>query len=293
MKNTLIFCVASTIIFSVVGNADAQDLGKRIKRAREKLAQQKAAKVDRNPVGQTRNIAVRLGDTVDPVQIEEIPAKRVLEWWSDTTQIPLIINWTALESEGIDPEQLITLKLRRVPAGKLLSLLMSEISQVTTLMYQVTPWYVRIMTKEQANRQSVVRIYDIRDLLHEVPDFTNAPKLDLNSALSNTSSGGSNGGGQGGGGGGAGQGLFGDAGGEDEKVEKTREEKAEEIADLIRGAVETDLWAANGGEYGSIKYFNGSLIIKAPLYVHNQIGMPAYTIGRRSNDGVILRSGGR
>ena len=81
--------------------------------------------------------------------------------------------------------------------------------------------------------------------------------------------------------------------GEEEVVEKSREEKAEEIADLIRGAVETDLWATNGGEYGSIKYFNGSLIIKAPLYVHNQIGMPAYTIGRRSNDGVILRAGNK
>ena len=46
------------------------------------------------------------------------------------------------------------------------------------------------MTKEQANKESVVRVYDIQDLISRIPNFK-GPEFDLNQALSNTSSGGS------------------------------------------------------------------------------------------------------
>ena len=31
-------------------------------------------------------------------------------------------------------------------------------------------------------------------------------------------------------------------------------------------------WINNGGEYATIKYFDGALIVRAPDYIHRQIG---------------------
>jgi len=220
----------------------------------------------------------------DPINLEEVSAKRALEWWSNSTGIPLVANWRSLENQGVDPDKAISLKLRFIPAGKLLSLIIAEMSPDIgiDMMYQITPWYVRILTREEANKQTVMRIFDIRDLLHSPPDFTNAPAFDLNSALSNTNSGGSTGGGGGGGGGSLGQGIF-SQGMDNRKLNtKSAAERGEEIAQLVRDTIEPQVWQANGGEYASIKYFNGQLIVKAPLYVQAQIGISSRTIGKRN-----------
>ncbi len=125
------------------------------------------------------------------------------------------------------------------------------------------------MTKRQANMRPVLRVYDVSDMVMRIPNFTNAPRLDLNEALSNTNSGGS--GGTGGGGGSSG--LFTD---EDETEEDvpTKQENGEDLADLIRNTIEPEIWQANGGAYASVRYYDGRLIVNAPMYVHQQIGIP-------------------
>ena len=45
------------------------------------------------------------------------------------------------------------------------------------------------------------------------------------------------------------------------------------IADTIREIIEPDIWAAHGGTAGAISYYQGNLIIRAPNYVHRQIGV--------------------
>jgi hypothetical protein len=233
----------------------------------------------------SRGVALRLDVTIDPVDLEGVEARKAVQWWSTVSGIPVIVNWTALENEGVVPDQTLNIKLRRVPAGKLLSVIMRELSQDVTLVYQVTPWYVRIMTRDQANRETVLRVYDINDLLHEVPDFNNAPSFDLNAALSNTNSGGSGGGGGGGGSSPFGGGASGGGAGTEER---SRQERGEEIAAIIRDHVEPDIWKENGGEYASIRYFNGQLIVRAPLHVQQQIGMPSVSIGRSSDLGRVV-----
>ena len=36
--------------------------------------------------------------------------------------------------------------------------------------------------------------------------------------------------------------------------------------------MEPDAWDINGGEYATIRYYQGTLIIRAPDYIHRQIG---------------------
>ena len=48
---------------------------------------------------------------------------------------------------------------------------------------------MEVMTRDQAIRNPVLRVYDIGDLLHMVPNFDDAPQCDLGEGLSNTSNG--------------------------------------------------------------------------------------------------------
>lgn len=212
-------------------------------------------------------------ETMTSVDFKDMSGKLALEIWSNQTNVPIVINWRGLEAQGIDPNTPINLTLGKVPAEQVLRLIIQQLHPDPLgneeLLLDIQQWYVRVITKEDALRQSTTRLYFIGDLLMDIPNFDNAPKFDLNEALSNTSSGGSNGGS---GGGGEGGGLFPDD--DDDRKEKvlSKQEKAEQIADMVRNTIEPDIWRENGGEYGSVRYYRGMLVVKAPNFVHEQIG---------------------
>ena len=215
-----------------------------------------------------------LDATTMNVDIRDTPARLALEIWSQQTQIPLVVNWAALEAAGFDLNQSLNLTVRRVPAEVALKLLINQMNaeafEDDRLLIETTEYFVRIMTRDEALRRSVTKMYFIGDLLMDVPDFA-GPEFDINQALSNTNSGGSNQGG----GGGQGQGLFDDDDDQDDTPQLSAEQKAEQIADLIRDTIEPEIWRENGGEYASIRYIRGMLVVRAPQFVHEQIGIPA------------------
>ncbi len=233
-----------------------------------------------------RSIESKMRDIIDPVDLDA-SAQRAFEWWSRSSDIPLIMNWQALANEGIDPERRVEINMRHVPSGQLLGLLMKLIAteEASELIFETTPWYVQVMTKNMANKQTVLRVYNVGDLLHEVPVFDDAPTMDLNQSLSNTNSGGS-------GGGGAARvttTIFDDV--QRDEPRKTKSEKGQEIAELIRQTIEPDRWTENGGQYASCRYYQGRLIVNAPLYVHAQIGYPEVSGDAKRRSGVTDAAG--
>ncbi|MEO0477689.1 MAG: hypothetical protein AAF085_17225 [Planctomycetota bacterium] len=216
-------------------------------------------------------------ETMTSVNLQDIPGKLALEIWSNQTNVPLVVSWKSLEAQGVDPNTPINLTLGKVPAELVLNLIIQQMHPDPIandeLLLDVQQWYVRVITKEDALRRSTTKLYFIGDLLMDIPNFTNAPGFDLNDALSNTSSGGSGAGTTGGGRGGGGEGgLFRDDDDDEEEERLTKDEKAERIADMIRNTIEPDIWRENGGEYGSVRYYRGMLVVKAPEFVHKQIG---------------------
>lgn len=222
-------------------------------------------------------------ETMTSVNLEDIPGKLALEIWASQTNVPLVVNWASLEAQGVDPTTPITLKLHRVPGEQVLKLIIQQLHPDPLgddeLLLDVQQWYVRVMTRQDALRRSTTKMYFIGDLLMDIPHFDNAPGFDLNDALSNTSSGGSNGGG----GGGEESKLFRDD--NDDRKEKplSKQEKAQRIVEMIRETIEPDIWRANGGEYGSVRYYRGMLVVKAPAFVHEQIGGTTGSTTKRSS----------
>ncbi len=264
-------CVA---VMCVVTDARAQSLQERIRIVRE---QQNNRTVERDQAEEVESLQIprKMGKIIDEVFFDETPAEDVFNWWSQVTGVPLVIDFSGMELDGVDREQGITLNLQTVPAKVLLKAIMRQASpEGVDLIYEVTPWYVQVMTKRQANRDTVVRVYDIADMTMTIPNFTDAPSMDLNEALSNTGSGGS---GSGSGGGGSSSGLFSNDDESDEKDSKTKQERGEELADLIMKTIEPTIWEVNGGTVGSARYYDGKLIVNAPMYVHRQIGIPVVT----------------
>ena len=200
--------------------------------------------------------------------------------------------------EGLDPDALINLDVVDQPALNVLEMVLDQCGDDEPTTWQLRNGYVEVGTKDRLSSEAAreIRYYPIRDLLFEPTYFDNAPELDLNSALNQGNGGGGRGGGgRGGGGGGSGGGGFGGGGGggggrgggggggsgrgggifgdpEDDPDRMSEKDKAELLIELILEIVEPDSWVDNGGEAASVRYYQGTLIIRAPDFIQRQIG---------------------
>jgi hypothetical protein len=100
-------------------------------------------------------------------------------------------------------------------------------------------------------------MYDVRDMLLVIPDFTEVPDLEL------------------------GQIVQGQGGSEqDADVEvpegETEEQRMERLIEIIQTSVEFEQWRANGGDAAEITPYRGSLVVRAPGYIHLQLGGAAW-----------------
>ncbi|MEM8781860.1 MAG: hypothetical protein AAGE65_03300 [Planctomycetota bacterium] len=208
-----------------------------------------------------REAAQKLEQVV-PVQFEANPLQAVIGFLRTTTGVNIFVNWPALNVEGIEEDMPITLELADVPARvaleKVLQLANAAGGAVSPATFSIIDGVVEINTQAELNRSTEARVYDIRDLLVQVPNFTDAPSFELSEALSGV-----------GGGGGGGSSIFGDDEEDDEDEEEEREELIEQILQIIRDSVGTpEEW---DNLESTIQELNGNLIIKTTSGNHRQI----------------------
>lgn len=200
------------------------------------------------------------------VSFERQSLQNVMTFIQEYTQAELEILWMDDQTpDGLDPDAQITMRARNMTALDLLEQVLERAASrdlfSTGNGWQMTSWgAIEVGPKELLNRPAArrVQIYDINDLLFVIPTYDNAPDFDLQSVLQS-------------GRGGGGQSPFQQNDREDRDT-VPREERAQEIISLITQLVETEAWTDNGGDAATINYFQGSLIIRAPDYVHRAVG---------------------
>jgi hypothetical protein len=133
-----------------------------------------------------------------PVKFNESPLESVVGFLQAVTLLNIDIDWASLESLSVAREKPVTLNLTNVPIKTILDKVCEKVSPGTDITQRVG-WAVNdgvltIAAEEALRKNTQLVIYDIRDLLIEVPQYTNTPQFDLSQVLSSSSQGGGGGG---------------------------------------------------------------------------------------------------
>lgn len=297
MKRTAIL-LAGCCAF-IGSEALAQGLGDRVNHVLQQRSQAQARSNSK-----ARILSVLLYTDIT-VQFQETPAREAINYLQTYLGINIVGRYNDDHTaEGIDPEAPITLDVADRPALNVLEMVLDQTQEFETCTWQLRDGYLEVGTKGRLSAPSAqeTRYYPIRDLLFEPPMFNNAPTLDVGSALNQGGGGGGVGGGgggfggggggggtggggfgRGGGGGGGGSGsgggggggtIFGDPGDEEDRT--PIDELADELIDVIVNIIEreegVDTWDIVGGDRAFIRHWKGVLIIRAPDYIHRQVG---------------------
>jgi hypothetical protein len=219
----------------------------------------------------------QLAQRLPELNFQGVTLNDAIEFLRDVTGANITVNWKALETSGVNRDTPINLRLAGISLRKALDLVLNEAAGGDSITYFIDEGVIEITTRDIADHQMVTRVYDVQDLIMEVPDFTNAPQFSLDASQN-----------QGGGGGGSGQlGQGGSGGGlsvtntlfsgggtnlnQNRIPTKTKDQRAQDLVDLIEAVISPDIWKDNGG-IASIRYFNGMLVVTAPRSVQEAIG---------------------
>ncbi len=203
------------------------------------------------------------------LKVEDTRLEDVLKFIEGVTQADMEVFWTSDNNGvGLDKEKKITLDVKNQPALYVLEAVLDKAKADTS---QENSWQmnesgaIEIGPKEALNKKKRVVVYDINDLLMTIPRYAEVPQIDLQNVLQSNQ-------------GGGGSSPF--TGGQNNQnpldKQPTQEERAKKIMDLLTSLVESPQWQDNGGEGASMHFFNGTLIVNAPDYIHRGISGYSY-----------------
>lgn len=187
------------------------------------------------------------------VQLQDRNLIDVVTYLAGATNLNIVADWNRLSEVSIEEETPVNLSLRNVTYEVLLDRI---IESLTTDTLNAPAWgirdgIVRISSSKDIAAYTRTHIYDVSDMLLDVPDYAEVPDIDLQNALRASQ-----------GGGGGGQNPFRNDQQEDNQDDRrTLEERLEDIQELITQLVDFDSWVDNGGEVGRIYPYQRSLII--------------------------------
>ena len=221
-----------------------------------------------------RAVQAQLDRQLPELTFDAVGFSDVIDFLRDVSGANLFVNWKSLEAAGIDRNTPVTARLRNIKFSKALSIILDSVGGgQTKLGYTVDEGVITISTLDDLSKNVAVRVYDIRDLIIDVPDFNDAPQFSLDASQNQGNSGGGGGGGQGGvTQGGVSNNLFGGGGTRNQQeTGPTRQELVDSITKLIEDTVATDTWKDNGGSVGALRELQGQLIVTQTPENHRQL----------------------
>ena len=222
---------------------------------------------------ESRELNRKLEENISEVPFQDQPLEGVVEWLQELKQVNISVDWDDLEANGIERDKPITLNLTNLPFRTVLNEVLSQAGGEIRLAYNTTDGLFKIATKEKLDRDKSIRVFDINDLLVDIPRFTNAAHLNPAEALNQI--------GRAGRMGGSGQ-LFAD----DQNDQRSsgngsrndvsgggggRGRIAEDIMEIIRLDIEPESWRETGAGDASLRELNGQLIVYNTSDAHRQV----------------------
>jgi general secretion pathway protein D len=211
------------------------------------------------------------------LRFDAIEFQEVITQLRQLTGLNIVPNWMALEAMAIEKDVEVTLQLRQgVKFSKALELILDEVGAgEVELGYTIDEGVIQISTREDLSRKTVVRVYNVQDLIISVPTFRGR-QINLDQIGQSQQEGGIGGGrylrGQGGSGGSNSQGLFGGSGNQnDDEDTDTEGDPLEPIIELIQQTIDPESWREAGGNVGSIQSLNQQIIVTQTSENHGEL----------------------
>lgn len=223
-----------------------------------------------NDSEENRRVRSVLAERPETVDFQEVTLASALDFIRGITKVNLDPDWNSLESIGVRPSDTVSLSLTNVPVQTILNKVLSKVSRDphTKAGWTVEDGVLTVASEDVIRQKTVTVFYDIKDLLVQVPNFTNVPSFDLTSVLMTAQS--------------QSRGSSPFAGGESFKggdnaevfkgqKRGSGEEVSRAIVDVIQRTIDPTGWSDLGGATGSVTTMNGNLIIKNTPANHQAI----------------------
>jgi type II secretory pathway component GspD/PulD (secretin)/tetratricopeptide (TPR) repeat protein len=202
-----------------------------------------------------------------PVDFKHEPFDQVMERLADAHRLNIIVNWNDLQRAGIERTVPIDLSL---PNDITLHRALTEVldqagAGVTKVGFDVAEGTIKIATRQTLDKETYTAVYDITDLLQEIPIFNDAPLTDLTQVNKRTNAA---------------------AAPKEAKRPSSRESdddddegghdperasRVRSIINLLQETVAPDSWRDRGGSVGNINEINGQLVITQNSSAQRQI----------------------
>jgi hypothetical protein len=210
---------------------------------------------------------VGLERVVADVNFNHTPLKEAVAALRQQTATNLVVKWRAVEAAGIDANAPVTLRLNKLPLRRVLELLCEDAGGGTVkLNARPREGTIVVSTADDNAAFAEMRLYDVRDLLAANVAF----RMHLGPQPSVCFGGVALTGGGGGGAGATTQSLFAGSGGAGNAPDP-EQQAIEDLSRIITDFVAPDMWRDNGGTVGSIREYNGRLMISATPDMHEEI----------------------
>ena len=282
MKKLCIATTAVWVIAAMTFPTFGQTLTERIGAVKKQRAvEQQTAQITKELSPKAKLLQALVYNTLT-VNFDQTPAREVFDYFRTSLGINLIARYNDdTIGHGIDPKTPITLFAEDMYAVEVLELVLEQCATVEACTWQLRNSFLEVGTKDRLSSPSArkVRVYRIDELIYQPRRFNNAPPVGINHVypgysgyarpyvgrFSGAYGGGYYGGYRGGYGGSIGSTVATPTTGQ------RKSQRAQEIVNLIIDTIEPNAWAQTGGEWASIRYRDGSLVISAPDFIHRQI----------------------
>ncbi len=98
------------------------------------------------------------------VQLPQVALADAIDFLRDITSANILVNWKALEADGIDKQTQVSATLHDVKFSKVLDIILQQAGG-GKLAYTIDEGVITISTADELNKAVVTRVYDITDLL--------------------------------------------------------------------------------------------------------------------------------
>ncbi|MCH8250959.1 MAG: hypothetical protein IID36_00750 [Planctomycetes bacterium] len=221
---------------------------------------------ERRRSGETREDSLLWGALDQPVRpdFKMTPFNRVMERLATTHNININVNWNDLQASGVEIDTPISLSLpNEITLKKTLELVLEDVSALgTRIGFDVNDGVMTVATRKLLDAKTYPAVYNVVDLLMEIPNFNDAPITGLHqmrpkATHSSPYS--------------VQPWIVGDDDDDEPDYDPEVAARVFKIIDIIQKNVQPNSWVDFGGTIATIEEINGQLVVTQNSAGHAQI----------------------